>query len=364
MIPVFVEGLRRIIAVACLFAGMALIVQPGPTLVVARVVDFAQSYVRSPYTTTRAGSLADFVRRRTEGRTLDATGTPWAAFARDLRAGTAAGVLQRLSSERLGEAVVFPHDALPAFPEGDIGSLLYIHVPADDLWISLSREHAPEIEGLDRRWAYPHRTAGLALLPLAFLVLFLPSPVRPPPGALTYSRAPSVVLPDLLGLVGGAFFFTLPLLILAEQAPGQSPVQAAGGWSWLTWSFWLMAAGFLLLNGVAFYYATLHLLITDAALVVRKGARSHAYAWADMAACSPYASPRGRIIGVLLILFGRGPAMVGQGLLVASNTERGLEIRMRDGRSLRIMANSFPGFPAVVDALHRRGVPGTPSVEA
>lgn len=358
MIPVFVEALRRIIAVGCLFIGIWMIVQPGGILIVARVVDFEQEFSHSPYPSARTGTLADFIRRRTEGRVLEATGTPWAAFATAMRDGSAAGYLQRLSSSVGGEALVYRTGQLPESPHAWVHPVSYLHLPAEDLWISLSPEHAPTIAGLDRRWAHPKRAAGLWLVPLAFLAYALLPHRKLPPDALVYSRIPSVILPDMLGALGGAFFFILPILIVTENAPGQAPWSPEGGWAWLTGILWSMAAGFLLLHVIAFSYATLQLTVTEPALVITRGLRSHAYAWSEMESCTPYASSRGRILGLLLMIFGRSPALVGQSLLVASNTERGLEIRMTDGRTVRLMANAFPGYATVIAALAGHGIPG------
>lgn len=363
MIPILVEGFRRLVAVGCFFTGMWMVVQPGGSLIVARVVDFDQSYSRYDYSPTPAGSVADFIRRRTEGRTLDATGTLWAGFATAMRDGKAGGYVQRLSAESDGIALVYRPASLPGSLAGYLRPLSYVHVPAENLWISLSEVPAQEIDGLDRRWAYPGRNAGRWLLPLAFLVYFLLPRRKVPQHALVYSRIPAVVLPDMLGLLGGAFFFTLPLWIVAENVPGQTAWSLEGGWSFLTGALWLMAAVFLLLHVVAFFYATLQLAITNGALVVNQGLRSNTYAWDKMERCVPYVSSRGRVMGLLLIIFARGPGMLGQGLLVASNTERGLEIRMTDGRKLKIMAHSFPGYAKVVEALVGHQIAGAAALE-
>lgn len=261
-----IEGFRRIVAAACLFAGICLVLQPGGPLVVARVVDFSREYSTSPYISTGSGTLADFIRRRTEGRVIDATGSPWGAFATALRDGTATGHLQRLPLHPGQAALVFRPETIPGPLDSRLSPFSYVHLPSEDLWISLSLEHAQDIVGLDRRWAFPHRQEGLWLVPLAFVIYFILPRKGAPPDALVYSQIPAVVLPDMLGLLGGAFFLALPLMILAENAPGQPPWSLEGGWAWLTLLMGLMSAGFLSLMLVGFRYATPPLAIDRARL--------------------------------------------------------------------------------------------------
>lgn len=358
MLPVLVEALRRFVAAACLFTGIWMAVRPGPTLVVARVVDFERELSEAPYPAARTGVLADFVRRRTSGRTHEAVDTASIAFARGVRDGRADAALQRLVDHRGSTALVFTRDSLPNTIAAGTAPVFYLHEPSDRFWVSLSLEPADAIEGLDRAIARPGRSTGLILVPLALVFYFGLPRRRMTPDRLVYSRIPAVVLPDLLGLLGGGFFFALPIMILAERAPGQAPWSAEGGWVALTGAMWLMAALFLMLNLVAFHYATLDLSITDDALVIRRALSTHAYPWTQIDLCLPYLSNRGALLGMALILFGRSPGMVGQGLLVGANREHGLEIRMRGKHRLRIMANAFPGYAQVVGALRRRGING------
>ncbi len=55
---------------------------------------------------------------------------------------------------------------------------------------------------------------------------------------------------------------------------------------------------------------------------------------------------------------GRSPGTVGQGMLVASNEEYGARVCMRDGRTVKVMANHLAGFDAILKALVNNNVPG------
>lgn len=358
-----VEALRRMLALGCLFAGVWMSLQSGGRVIVARVVDFEHDFAHNPYFSSKDETLAHFIRRRTEGRTRVVTGREWVRLVEAMRDEPFDGSLQRLPRSAGEESWAFRPEALPSLPGGLLEAYTYVRVQPDDIWITLDPEDASEVRGLDGRWAHPRRTLGLVLLPLAFLIYFFVPRIKPPSGSLVYARGPSVIAPDLLGLIGGGFFFALPLFILAENAPGQLPWSTEGGWHFLTGAMALMVAGFLALNLVGFFYSTLYLELTEDALRIGRWTGACAYSWADMEACSPYQSNRGKVLGLLLIVLANSPGMVGQGLLVASNTERGLEIRMKNGKTLRIMANSLPGYANVVEALRQRHVSGAAALD-
>ena len=363
MLPALVELLRRIVAAAGLLAGGWLVLQSGDSLFIARRVDFQQEFENALRFGPQSEVLNDFIRRRTAGRMIDATDTPWAAFVRAVHAGSLSGVPHHLTENASESVVVLERDALPRTIEGNDAKFAYLHLPGDGLWVSLSSQPAAEIRGVPPRWVHPSRGTGLILIGLA-LGTYAGLPRRRLRSAgLMYSRTGAVVLPDLLGLAIAVFFFALPIFVLGKAAPGQHPWSADGGWIWLTAISWSLATCGLALLAVGFRYATQEIVLTDEALIVARAFGSRRYPWHTMEACAPYRSSRGTVVGLLLILFARGPGMGGQGLLVASNAERGVEVRMRDGRRLCIMANAFPGYTQVIAALQRHGLEGAAALE-
>jgi hypothetical protein len=355
---IVLESMRRLLVAACLFSAVYLVLMPGPELVVAGIENFARSQAENPYFAPAGESLEDFVRRRTAGRALYATDGDWPAFAESLAQGRPSAALQRI--DQAGTARwVFHRDALPALPGAGGQGLSYVRAGDAGPWVRLEFTPASGIHGLQARWAHPWRWTGLALLPLAVLLYrFIPRQA-PQPDRLSYARLPAVVIPDWLGLAGGALFFALYLLIHHENLPGQSVPATQDGWWLLLLVFAVMVAGFLLLVVTAWRYATLYLRLTPHGLEVHRWRGTRCYPWADMQDCVPYRSTRGGRIGALLALLAPGPGGLGQGLLLGGNEEWGVEIRMQDGERIRVMGNAFPGFDRVVTDLVANAVPGS-----
>ncbi len=363
MFPTVIELVRRLVAVVATLAGVWMVLWSAGELTVVRLVDFERDFANDPYFHAKDETLSHWVARRTEGRSQVVEDAAWREFAHSLELGAPENSLQRLDGTRGPILWVFSPEALPALPESLNGVLSYLSIPSLNAWISLDRRPAQEISGLDGRIVYPQRRLGLLLLGAGLLVYFFLPKGKLPAGALVYSRGAAVVGPDLLGLLGGAGFFALPLLIIGENVPGQLPWSTEGGWHILTIVLWSMAALCLSLVVVGYFYSTLSIVLTDRCLELRKGFRGAAYAWDEMEACGEYHSNRGKIMGFLLVVLANSPGMVGQGLLVASNEECGLEIRMADGRTVKVMANSFPGYLELVGALREHGISGSDTIE-
>lgn len=361
----WIEALRRITTLICLLCGVWMTLQPAETLLLQiKLVDFDHEFSTNPFFTPKNGSLEDFIRKRTAGRTQVHSSASWLEFARAIRKEAPQNSLQKINNAPNETQWIYRPDDIPSYDDLPTHHLQYIHIPSENTWIVLNKEYAHKIHGLDNRWAYPDRSLGLALLAAAFLIYFFFPRVQLPENSLTYSRRASVVLPDMLGLLGGSFFFALPILILAENAPGQYPWAENGGWHLLTYTMWLMGFLFLLLAVIGFFYSTLYLTLSHEALAVNKGLRKTTYVWEDMANCTQYKSSRGRIIGLLLTLFANNPGMIGQGLLVASNIEHGVEIHMKNTKKITIMGNAFPGFIHVIEALRKHQIKGASNVDA
>jgi len=347
-----IEWLRRLSAVALLLTGVWYVIVPGPEMLVVELQNFEKKFKNYPYYRSKDTSLEEFKQKQLQDRTYEVDPNEWQA------------VLESVKSGRLGQAnqiyrnnhIYWLRD-IPQFQE-DWPDFLYIHPRGTQEYYSLSRSHPLDIYGIDRSKVYPHRTLGLWLILAAFLIYFMIPREKRIPERIYYGRYASVVIPDLMGLIGAAFFFALPILIVANNDPGSMPWTLEGGWWVVTAVLWFMAALFLSMIFIANHYSTLWLQITPSALLVNRGSTTAAYPWSDMESCAPYVGTMGRKLGILLILFGRTPGQVGQGLLVATNEAFGVEISLRNQKPLRVMANHLPDFPKILEALDSHQIKG------
>ncbi len=335
------ELLRRLATLLLLLPGLALFVWPGGPYPCVSRVDFAAEQARSPYRSRADESLEAFVCRRTRDRTMDVPSSEVDRLLRFLEEGNP-DVLQRIDDR----AIVSP----ASLALTTSSALTYLQHPEQNLWLRIETLPASELRGLAPPLRHPFRHQGTFLLVLASFAYTLPPRRKPSPGELRYGRASSVVLPDLLGFALASLFFSLALLGFLHAPAGAR--QALTG---IPLALSLFAVSLLF---IATHYATLSFRLSENALLRSSDGRNQRFAWADMAECAPYSGRAAGRLGLLLILFARGPGMMGQGLLVAGNVERGVEIRMKDGKRLRIMANSLAGFPEIIHALETHGVPG------
>jgi hypothetical protein len=361
---IVLESLRRLLVTGCLLTGVFLLLMPGPELFAVGVEDFARSKAENPFFSAPGGeSLEDFVRRRTAGRALHVSDEEWVTFIESIVAGRPPNALQRLE-QRDTVRWVFGNDAIPAVTADHQQDLLYVSGGSELPWLRIERLAGVEIDGVEARWRYPGRTYGFGLLALALgLYRVIPSQ-KPQAGRLVYARLQAVVLGDWLGFAGMSASLALYLFLHQQNLPGQSVPAIHDGWWLLLLVCSVLVAGFFLLVLIGLHYATLSMCVTPVALEIRSWRGLRAYPWALMQQCTSYHSRRGSRIAALLGLLAPGPAAFGQGRLLAGNEEWGVEIVMRDGDSIRIMGNAFPGFNGIVSELQAKGVPGSAALQS
>lgn len=354
MTPLF-ERIRRITFASLVLYGTWCIWVPGPALIILEKQDFEYDFKHDPYFHSKETTLEQFKARRLKDRTTEIRRDEWAPILDAIDTRTSGQALVQL-----GRQVVFRSDQLPP-SVSSLPDFHYLHPAGTDNYYSITRSYPSEIHKLPSRFKYPDRALGLALLISGFMVYFLLPKAKPRPGQLTYSRAASVTIPDLMGVTLSALFLSLSIGIISENQPGSTPLEN-DGWMPVTFVMWGMGAMFLSLLIISNRYATLSVEITPDALIVSKAGKEQRYPWHQMNSCQPYRGKTGRVLGLLLILFGRTPGQVGQGILVAGNEAHGVEIELEGLKPVRIMANHFPGFPTIIQALQQHQVKGASGI--
>ncbi len=313
-----------------------------------------------------------FIAHETEGRLKVVDGSVWEGFFK----GVASTVLGQAPSDSWArhrarwpydESLYFRTNVPPlagiatGFSEAD--PLQYVQIKgqtrSEYLFVQLSdREdlfrHAPAF------LVFPHRTAGLIFILGAFLLYFL-LPRRPSPTeGLAYAHIRTSTVPDLLGIILGGLFFSLPILISQDNA-GESPL--APGWNIITTFMWLLAAISLCSCVAAAWYASLRMDMTPNGLDYTSLRGRVKIAWADIdhvtAFEQPSIPPWLRKTLFVLSLFNRralGPA------LMFGGNETGIRVICKNGQAFSFFLTGLAGMESMIGRLSAQSVPIDASV--
>jgi hypothetical protein len=191
---------------------------------------------------------------------------------------------------------------------------------------------------------------------LGIFAYFFPKRKKPPKQALYYSRAASVVLVDILGLILSCFFYALPILIVPSISSTAGLLDFDKGFAWLTLAFWLLAGLSISLLFIAGWYASVWIELNPEELVKVSIKGRQSVALKEIKEVSYYQrnAPKWLVYG-LLILGAGNPTATGQAFLISANSEQGLKITPTWGKPLKIMLNSLNGYEKLMDYLKNAG---------
>ncbi len=201
--------------------------------------------------------------------------------------------------------------------------------------------------------------AGIAVAAIVAYV-GIPWP-RHGPRVLAYSRGSSVIGPDILGFVLTAFFFVLPILVVADHSESFDVgrlLSVEYGWIWLTGVMWFMAAICATIVVVALWYATFAVHLLPGGMVRFNLLGRAEWRWADTVRAEPahFAFPTWFRVAATLVGCLNWKLM--GAILVGANAEmNGLRLVARDGRTLTLWADHMPEFPRIVQEMDAAGVP-------
>ncbi len=316
--------------------------------------------------------LAVFVDRKMADRTIAVEGPAWNAFFSELEAANAdrpsADWQKRRGSGYADGSFFFKTGEAPlntVFPVlRDKGmSFTYLRLPDAtgprfaDLVVTdvsdASTKAPPTLLYIYRSIA-PWFAAGA----LAAYIL-LPWPRRLRPDAIRYTRATSVVLPDILAGVVMTLFFAMPMFIVAGNSSSGSILDFADeGWGIITAALWLLAAIFASIFVFTARYEAFQLVIEPMGLqiVTIKQNRTIPFSKMERIEFADFRPPRW--LRILMFIGGMvNWRLMGQALLLESRRDWGITIVERDGRRTRMLANFIPDFDRVFKALKKSRIP-------
>lgn len=189
--------------------------------------------------------------------------------------------------------------------------------------------------------------ALLALVAGGLVYILVPRP-KLPHDAIHHERMPTVVMPDILGFMLATLFFSLPLIISAQQP-----------WSDGPFGFYLMTGIPGLIACAIFWIATRHqclwLVATGHDLTIADMRRIETLAYHDIEKVELGIKPPPGWLSPLLVLFG-GWRGLGIALLTGERPSHALKIHLRDGTQRRIPSDALADQGIVAGAMLRGGV--------
>ena len=335
---------------------------PEPTRISLQAHDFAAHQRGRPgWDDDRSLTLAEFIRRKTDGLVVDVGGTAWQELTRALEeiargADKPAGIPGEVGTRHGGRSLYLRPSEGPLDEASPLVSdrrpLVYLRVAGDTpAWLTATYRPGGDSAAVEPSSIFhPRRHLALWTLLVALLVyLLLPRPERRA-DTIRCRPAAAVVLPDLVGVILLGGLFGISLLLAGQMASTGSPL--ASDWLVPSLIIWLLAAFGLAVFSVACWYAALRFRLGEEQVrrITLFGDEERRYdeiVSADVAAArAPQALGWAGALAGLFQWRGLGPV-----LLASSRTDQVFEVRFRDGGRWRVSLSAIEEPQRLVQAL-------------
>jgi hypothetical protein len=330
---------------------------------------YAESFLRSEQAMLPP---AEFLACHLEGRVKEISGPEWKTIVQALEAAppgseaTDGGRFFATDAPLVGEVLAWMQEMQETgsteLAKTSGGNFLYLRY-ADDAkpWFASLSVVGPT----DVSWSSapvelrnPCRRFVVYLLPLAGLIyLTPPRPRKLAPDALRFPRL-SIVLTDVIGFTLTTFMFAAPMLIVIGRG-GLAPLLDFGfdGFGPVTLVFWLLGTISFSLLVIAGGQAVRQVVLLPDGLRDVSWRRDVTVRFDEIALVEPIvvSFPTGlrRLIWIVGIL-ARSPILISQVLMFGYARHPGLDVRLRKGSTLRIVA--LPGMERILDACRAAGI--------
>lgn len=307
-----------------------------------------------------------FIERHLQGRVKDVAGPEWQERLQQLRAtppaddGTHVGRFYDQDTKPVADVLAWLQNAQaagdPSAAQTSGAKFVYLRFVADagPQFASLS-----VIGSADLAWQAapvelrnPLRHYALYLLPAAGSIYLLPPwPRKLRPDALTYPRY-SIVLADLIGTILTTMFFAVPFFIVIGRGKFSALLDFGfDGFGFATVVFWLLATVAASILVVTAGHAVRQVVLLPHGLRDITWRRDVTVRFNDIAEIRPIevSVPVGlrRLLWIAGFLF-RSPLLISQVLLFGYARHPGLEVHLRNGSRLRLIA--LPDMERIVQA--------------
>ncbi len=363
-----IELVRRLLLFMGALAAVFCLLYPPPAVIRVGVPNFRQmkreqaQAAAAAATAPSTQSLQAFIDHTTKTHLREVSGPQWLEFYQSIAMADDAKtspLVRHLGSDIGANYHYFRTDEPMPVPlnEGlQAKGTTYVKVEGGG-YLELARmssrdaaRHAPAAIAFPWRyiapWLLAAGIAGYALLPW-------PSAGR---NILRYAVGRAVIIPDLVGTALACLLFALPMLIVSDAAKEGFPLLGiAEGWIWLTLGFWLLAA--LSLGCVVFglWYASASVCVGETGIVATNLIRAKRCSFDEIASLEPAVFQIPRWLSMAMYFASvvdshRGPA---------ASTGRdayGAALRLRDGRTIRLIFTHLVGVEGLLAQLKQRGI--------
>ncbi|CCO23496.1 hypothetical protein [Maridesulfovibrio hydrothermalis] len=352
------ELLRRILALALLCLGGYLILWPGGKVLIIQPENFKSGYERHVQQSEKVLNFDEYIQKITKGRTTEVNSPTWNNLTSKLNYPENSPALMAKRFGMDNKRFIFrpndqPFDALSSFP---LETTTYLSVNKGDKWLAVRAAYVQDIYGLPSKFLYPLRHLGAFLAITAFLLYALIPRKVFAEDEIHYPQGLTVITPDIMGLILTTVFFLLPFPIVWSMKGGVSVLSVSQGWIGLTLAMWLLAAICLLFLRVGLNYSILSYRITDEGLREIRGQKDTLLRWTEIDYYQSYKTRTSTKLAHMLLHFGSSFQSIGMGIALDGNEEYGINVVDRNGRKIKIMANTLNGFEDIVNALKKHGI--------
>lgn len=189
---------------------------------------------------------------------------------------------------------------------------------------------------------------ALMAVAAAILVYILPPRLKPPQGAITHERMPTVYMPDLLGFMLATVFLALPLIVSAQEP-----------WLGGPWGIYLLTGLPALIVMLIFWISTRHqcmwLKVTGHDLTIADMHEVVTLPFGEIAEVTGVTRQPPRWLSPLLVLFG-GWRGLGIALLTGQRASHALAFKLTNGTERRVPSDALSDERKLLAALQRGGV--------
>lgn len=199
--------------------------------------------------------------------------------------------------------------------------------------------------------ALPEWMWGLAFFGAAILVYALVPRPRRPEGALTYERAPAIVVPDWLGLIAGGVLTVLPFWA-ARGSGWDGPLHP------MAWLVWPVAAPFVGLMAIAWRNEAYSLVIGSSEVTAHTGLGARVIAFDQITGVAPWRRGIPRVLRFLTPVLIATGHYTQAGALILARDSVGVLLECKGVRPLLVKADGFEKpTRTLVRTLHAQGIP-------
>lgn len=368
-----VEIIRRIILAVGLFTGVWMLAYTTPHTLTIHEPSFERRHKQTARWKPEL-TLEQFVADETKpDRRVDLPGAEWRAF-RDRvdallnRAQDDPELKGHVERGHFNKMLYFRPDD-PRFAEvratlSDSNPQMYLRFDGEGndpgRFLSATLRTAGHLQDAPSAIVHPLQPTGWAVI-VATLALYILLPWKRPGGdVFRYNRIQGAILPDIMGVLLGAFFFGLPLFVCTRDSIMANFV-VEGGYFMVTLVALLCSVFGLVTWAVSAWFAAYEIRLMPDRLRFGLLTRNDDYLFNEIEAVEPMIiEPPRWLVWAQRVLYLTGQWRAAAQMTAGTQSHPALAVRSRSGRKRRFVLTGFAGAERLLLVLRDNGVPVSP----